>query len=234
MTNYTKFPNWLIDEAMPECSHAEWRILCLIARKTVGWGKDSARISINDFMVATKIKGRQHVVSAINSLVEKEYISRESDGQWFNYSIQSSNLELPVTLSNQLPKVTTSSNLELPDVVTLSNQFTPTLKKERKDKEREIDPVILLAGYFTELTALFPKNGSYVDEWELPLTVLFKNAGGLEPAKMKLQRAWEYARNPKGRDRPFTIKSPLSLSTIIANLPAGSDAPETTIKVRTR
>ncbi len=140
---YTKFPNWLLDEAMPKCSYAEWAILCVIARKTVGWGNDCERISINDFMKLTGIEGRQHVVSAINRLLEKGYISRESDGQWFNYSLRSSNLELLVTLSNQLPKVTASSNLELPEVVTKSNQFTPVLKKERKLKKNIYAPTAL-------------------------------------------------------------------------------------------
>ncbi len=233
MTNHTKFPNWLLDEVMPHCDANEWRVICAITRETYGWHRESAKISIGDFLKATNIGGKSTLSNAINGAIKKGFISRVESGMSYEY-------QLTIPKIGLVPKqdMSQNGNSTCPEigleVFPKQDTFTPTLKKERKDKEREIDPVILLAGYFTELTALFPKNGSYVDEWELPLTVLFKNAGGLEPAKMKLQRAWEYARNPKGRDRPFTIKSPLSLSTIIANLPAGSDAPETTIKVRTR
>ena len=105
-------------------------------------------------------------------------------------------------------------------------------REEKKERETP-DPTILLAAYFTELTALFPKNGSYDDEWGIPLTVLYKKEGNLESAKDKLRRAWEFARNSNGRGKAFTIKSPSSLSTIIANLPEGDSQPGT-IRVRTR
>lgn len=233
MSNYTKFPNWLLDEALPHCEANEWRVICHIVRETCGWNRETAKISMSNFLKATKIGGKSTLMIALHGVIDKGYIARTESGMGYEYRLASP--ETGLVLKQDMSQNRTATSPEIgQEVVLKQDSLPPALKKEKKDKEREIDPVILLAGYFTELTALFPRNGSYVDEWEIPLTVLYKNVGNLEGAKMKLKAAWEYARNPKGRNRPFIIRSPLSLSTIIANLPAGSNAPETTIKVRSR
>ena len=41
---FTAIPNALIDEVMPTLKDTEWRLLCVIARQTIGWvGKDGQR-----------------------------------------------------------------------------------------------------------------------------------------------------------------------------------------------
>jgi len=138
---YTRFPNWLLDEAMPNCDSSEWAILCAVVRNTAGWNKPSQRMSIADFSTATGIKGRQNITRAVKSLLDKGYLERESDGQAFIYCVPTSNDSLLVTKDNQSRIVTSTSNDSLPELVTKSNQFTPTLKKGKKDKEIYIDPL---------------------------------------------------------------------------------------------
>ena len=35
--HFMPFPNWLVDELMPELKDTEWRIVCIIVRQTQGW-----------------------------------------------------------------------------------------------------------------------------------------------------------------------------------------------------
>ena len=148
--------------------------------------------------------------------------------------------EIPAKVEILLPfngKGGSNGHVALPPfsapIITLTN----TKNKEEEVREEEettpTSPVDSLAEYFTSLTAIFPKNGAYVEEWEMPLSLLVKNSGSVTAAKDKLRRAWEFSRKPTGRDRAFTIKSPLSLSTIIANLPS-EEIPANTVRVSAR
>ena len=147
--------------------------------------------------------------------------------------------EIPAKVENLLPfnsKGGSNGHVALPPfsppIITLTN----TKNKEEEVREEETtptSPVDSLAEYFTSLTAIFPKHGAYVEEWEMPLSLLVKNSGSVTAAKDKLRRAWEFSRKPTGRDRAFTIKSPLSLSTIIANLPS-EEIPANTVRVSAR
>lgn len=49
---YTMLPNWLID-AMPDMGEAEIKVCIVVARKTIGWHKESDRISLTQFERAT-------------------------------------------------------------------------------------------------------------------------------------------------------------------------------------
>ena len=43
-SSFTAIPNALIDEVMPTLKDTEWRLLCVVARQTIGWmGKDRKR-----------------------------------------------------------------------------------------------------------------------------------------------------------------------------------------------
>lgn len=133
--SYTKFPNNLIDEVMPNCSRAEWLLICAIIRKTNGFQKQKDTISISQFSQLSGISGRQHIIEALNSLIDKGIVLREKSGHGFAYSIpdelpnvtSNSNLTLPVILSDQLPNITSNGNVKLPKSVTLRY---PQKKKE--------------------------------------------------------------------------------------------------------
>jgi len=232
MSSFTRFPNWLIDEAMPNCDPNEWRVICVIVRETIGWGRDCAKLSMSDLRRETGIGGKSTLINAVNGVITMGYISRKESGMSYEYRLTSP--EIGLVLKQDMSQNGTSTSPEIGQEVVLKQDNLPPTERKKEKKEKEItDPTILLAAYFTELTALFPKNGSYDDEWGIPLTVLYKKEGNLESAKDKLRRAWEFARNSNGRGKAFTIKSPSSLSTIIANLPEGDSQPGT-IKVRTR
>lgn len=104
---------------------------------------------------------------------------------------------------------------------------TLTVINQEEEEVQQPDPVIELAGHFTNASGLFPKNGSYEDEWELPLTIILRGAGDLETAKNRINQAVELARG-KG----FRLASPRSIANIIANMPAGAVAANGAIKVR--
>lgn len=135
---FTRFPNWLIDDVMPNCNSSEWAIVCAVVRATSGWGKDCEKMSIADLSQATGIKGRQNVTRAVQSLLDKGYLSRKPEGQAFYYWVSTSNESLLVTKDNQSRNVTSASNETLPEVVTNHYQLPPTIKKERKLKKEDM------------------------------------------------------------------------------------------------
>lgn len=98
--------------------------------------------------------------------------------------------------------------------------------------EKEADPIAELAGHFTLVTGLLANNGVWRDEWELPLSVLLKRAGSIDVAKAQIDRGWEFAK--KGGKKRYTVKSPASLMTIIANLPEEGELGNGKVKVGVR
>ncbi|MCX6378050.1 MAG: replication protein [Armatimonadetes bacterium] len=83
----TPFPNYLIDEEMPRLSDTEWRIVCVLARQTLGWKGEEGRRKARDWLTHSQLKertGRESaaVCRAIQSLLDKRLIVVEdSDGK---------------------------------------------------------------------------------------------------------------------------------------------------------
>lgn len=74
--------NWLFDLVMPRVSNANaFKIICIVARKTWGWGKNSDMISVSQFKNMTGIKSKTTVLKAIKDAVETGYIVRKKVGQ---------------------------------------------------------------------------------------------------------------------------------------------------------
>lgn len=78
--NFTKTPNILFDQLIPELSNSELKILLVIIRQTNGWidhrskrYKTRDRITYSQFISKTGIS-RRIVSSAINSLLKKNLI----------------------------------------------------------------------------------------------------------------------------------------------------------------
>lgn len=65
--NSCQVPNVIFDEIMPKISHAEFKVLMAVVRKTYGWGKDSDRISISQLVKMTGVSNRK-VIDASESL----------------------------------------------------------------------------------------------------------------------------------------------------------------------
>jgi hypothetical protein len=85
---FTPFPNRLIDEVMPQLRDTEWRILCVIARQTLGW-KDpkTGKRKQSDWLTQRQLKRRtgresEAICNALDALVSKRLVDvRTSEGQ---------------------------------------------------------------------------------------------------------------------------------------------------------
>ena len=60
-------PNILCDKIMAEVSHAEFKVIMAIVRKTYGWGKNSDRISLSQLTKMTGVSNRK-VIDSIRAL----------------------------------------------------------------------------------------------------------------------------------------------------------------------
>ncbi len=75
MDSFTKIDNAFLDEVMQNIStHGELACCMVIFRKTIGWGKDSAHISLKTFQELTGFNRKETVISSIRSLQKKGII----------------------------------------------------------------------------------------------------------------------------------------------------------------
>ena len=75
----TPFPSRLIDDVMPLLSDTEWRLLCVIARQTLGWEDGQGGRKREDWLTQSQLKARtgrasEAVSRAIEGLVQKGLI----------------------------------------------------------------------------------------------------------------------------------------------------------------
>lgn len=70
---YFKFPNVVIDKLAAVLSGAEFKVLCVIIRQTIGWSKQWDEISISQFEKKTGLS-RQGILDCVESLETKELI----------------------------------------------------------------------------------------------------------------------------------------------------------------
>ena len=55
---FTAIPNILIDEIMPTLKDTEWRLLCVIARQTLGWVNKSGKRKQRDWLSQSQLIAR--------------------------------------------------------------------------------------------------------------------------------------------------------------------------------
>ncbi len=77
----TPVPNALLDELLPQLSGAEWKVLCVVVRQTLGWsvGGDPRRRKEKDWITQAQFKqkaglGSEAISRAIEGLVKKGVI----------------------------------------------------------------------------------------------------------------------------------------------------------------
>lgn len=207
---YTKFPNWIIDNVMPECSPNEWKIVCAIVRNTIGWNKDSDIISYTQIETAAGIKSRKTISDCIQSLVDKGIVRREKAGrQSFKYSIKL------VQNMNQF-KNCTSSKIE-PDITKTSSKIEPELvqKLNTQKKKENINKVTIYAALFEGLTGFSPPHETsahYEDDWYKPLSAIIEQSSN--DAEIEQRITYGITQN---RKNGYTIKSPKSIRTFALN-----------------
>ncbi|MDY7025990.1 MAG: replication protein [Pseudomonadota bacterium] len=96
--NSFQLPNALIDEVMAELSPVAFCVLCIIVRKTKGWGKESDAISLSQFTKLTN-KSRNTIISALKEVENLEFITvKKTENKtsiycfgWFNNCTSSKN-----------------------------------------------------------------------------------------------------------------------------------------------
>ena len=73
---FTAIPNVLIDEVMPTLKDTEWRLLCVIARQTIGWvdgnGKRKQRDWMSQSQLITKTGRNSAALSAALDVLVRE------------------------------------------------------------------------------------------------------------------------------------------------------------------
>jgi len=128
--NHTQIPNIIIDEHMSELSHAQFKVLMAICRKTIGWHKRKDYISISQIVELTGVSNKT-VVGAIKQLERKGFILTEK----FNRSTTLITINYDITSVLSTP---TSVTITPPSVVsTPVTSVVSTHTKETINKEEE-------------------------------------------------------------------------------------------------
>ena len=81
---FTAIPNALIDEVMPRLKDTEWRLLCVIARQTIGWVNESGERKRRDWMSQSQLiakTGRNSAAlsAALDVLVRENLIECQTE-----------------------------------------------------------------------------------------------------------------------------------------------------------
>lgn len=83
----TPFPNVLLDMFMPVLSDTSWRVLCVVARQTLGWNAGGGTRKREDWLAHSQLKKRtgrhsEAISRAIQDLIERGLIEvRDQNGQ---------------------------------------------------------------------------------------------------------------------------------------------------------
>jgi hypothetical protein len=136
--NFTTFPNVVLDVIMPACDPNEWRVVCATIRLTVGWHKESDKISLSQFRTLTGIQNKTNLVRAIGMALEHGYILRQPSGQSYSYRINRE-FELPEPAGGAESGQATSTDSVLVTStdsvpVLVPNQYTQKIVKETVNK----------------------------------------------------------------------------------------------------
>lgn len=148
---YTKLPNEFVDDVMPTISAISTVVYVAIARRTIGWQKDSDSISLSQLVRATGLT-RPSVVKAINELTQRNLIAvkRQQSNQVSESNVYtiltSSKNDLLPSQFNLLPdddvvnKINYPSKNNLPDVVNeIDHQVVNEIDTQKKDTKRKKD-----------------------------------------------------------------------------------------------
>ena len=81
---FTALPNALIDEVMPRLKDTEWRLLCVIARQTLGWVDKNGKRKARDWMSQSQLiakTGRSSaaISAALDVLVRENLIECQDE-----------------------------------------------------------------------------------------------------------------------------------------------------------
>jgi phage replication O-like protein O len=126
--NHTQIPNEFIDKCMGELTHAQFKVLIAICRKTIGWHKHSDYISISQIVELANVSNKT-VVQALKELEKMGYITTQKSKRsttliTINYGTTS--------VTSTPPSVTTTqaSVMSTPVASVMSTHTKETINKE--------------------------------------------------------------------------------------------------------
>lgn len=221
MSGYTRADNWLWDYVMPKAKPNTFKVVSAVMRMTSGWHRDAAAITFDEFQDMTGIAGRSTLNRAISDALDEGFISRYEDGRGYIYQCETSPDDSTETVPSVVPKQDYQQYQNGTANSTKTVPSTTSPKEKSKQKLKGDDPILSLADYFTEVSGIFSNPGAWDEGWKQPLGLILDRAGGVDKAKDVIKRAVTFARDGPKR---YTITSPLSITTIAANLPEHSSS----------
>ena len=130
--NHTQIPNVIIDQHMSELSHAQFKVLMAICRKTIGWHKQSDYISISQIVELTGVSNKT-VVGAIKQLEKKGFIVTQKTKH--ATTLITINYEVTSVVSTQgSVMVTPPSVVSTPLSSVVSTHTKETINKEEEEQ----------------------------------------------------------------------------------------------------
>lgn len=224
--NYTQVPNQLLDDFMKSMDGSELKVVLYILRQTLGWQRESHRLTTGLIASATGLSERQ-VVRAAAQAVKEGYITREqgADGVY----VYSANIKPPDIMSGG-----DRQNVSGGDDI-----MSPIKRKHLNKKNADADASAPTATTSTDEKPAKKKRGNNMSEQEAALLHAFENASGLHPVGAdwgkwrKIITDWiahqytpeqvtaavnvlKSARDRNGK--PFTCSWPGSLDNTLRNL----------------
>lgn len=149
--NYTMTPNRVYDELMSEMGFGEFKVVSVIIRKTIGFHRVSAEISIAEFMRMTKMSS-QGVIDAVGEAMNRGVVWRKpARNNGFSYGLDldySDEMPEPKPLAVKAASSQASGEQALNVVdyrsqasrelaLKLVESLTPVLKKEERKEYKE-------------------------------------------------------------------------------------------------
>ena len=126
--NHTQIPNIIIDRHMAELSHAQFKVLMAICRKTIGWHKQSDYISISQIVELAGVSNKT-VVGAIKQLEKKGFIVTQKTNR--STTLITINYEVTSVVSTPTSvMVTPPSVVSTPVTSVVSTHTKETINKE--------------------------------------------------------------------------------------------------------
>lgn len=147
--NHTQIANEFLDNYMAICTGAEVKVFLAISRKTIGWHKETDKISLSLLETMTGLSNR-HLVRAIKSLEEKELIRAEkSKGRTTIYELNYCQL---LTKGHRTPDKRSQVKAQTTD----KRSHT---KESIKETRKESDLFNRIKDYFIDINPNYYHNG---------------------------------------------------------------------------
>lgn len=129
--NHTQIPNELIDKWMRELSHAQFKVMIAICRKTIGWHKETDSISISQIAEMTGVTKKTVIVSIKElerlRLIKTKKQFRKTTDITINYTVSSSVTSTPRGVMST-PLKTKTGVMSTPPSGVMSTHTKETLK----------------------------------------------------------------------------------------------------------